>query len=46
MYSKKKPFTDIAINVHVKTGHVTKGRRIGRFVRHNKGEHARKGLGA
>ena len=43
-YLKKKQFVDIASHVTEKSGHVVEYSLIGKYVRHNKGEHARKGL--
>ena len=39
-------FTDLAKGVSIRDGHVVSASRIGQYVVHNKGEHARKGLGA
>jgi len=44
MLPKKKPFMDVAAGVVTRDGHITKRSLVGRYVRHNKGEHAREGL--
>lgn len=44
--SHRESFTDLAKGISVKDGHVVAASTIGPYVRHNKGEHARKGLGA
>ena len=38
-------FNDLASEVIVRNGHVVESSRIGKYIRHNKGEHARQGLG-